>query len=83
MYSTNQAYKINYRFNCNESSLIYFFTCKICRKQSVEQTTDIFRINSEDHAGFSEKFSVTFLDKTDSQNHENYWIRTLNTLPRA
>ena len=41
--STNQAYKINYEFDCNESSLIYLLTCKICRKQYVGQTVDIFR----------------------------------------
>ena len=31
--STNQTYKINHEFNCNESSLIYLLTCKICQKQ--------------------------------------------------
>ena len=41
--STNQTYKINHEFNCNESSLIYLLTCKICRKQYVGQTVDIFR----------------------------------------
>ena len=39
--STNQTYKINHEFNCNESSLIYSLTCKICRKQYVGQTVDI------------------------------------------
>ena len=41
--SINQTYKINHEFNCNESSLIYLLTCKICRKQYVGQTVDIFR----------------------------------------
>ena len=41
--STNQTYKINHEFNCNESSLIYLLTCKIYRKQYVGQTVDIFR----------------------------------------
>ena len=41
--STNQTYKINYEFNWNESSLIYLLACKICRKQYVGQTVDIFR----------------------------------------
>ena len=40
--STNQTYKINHEFNCNEGSLIYLLTCKICHKQYVEQTVDIF-----------------------------------------
>ena len=41
--STNQTYKINHEFNCNESSLIYLLTCKICRKQCFGQIVDIFR----------------------------------------
>ena len=41
--STNQTYKINHEFNCNESSLNYLLTCKICRKQYVGQIVDIFR----------------------------------------
>ena len=40
--STNQTYKISHEFNCNESSLIYLLMCKICRKQYVGQTVDIF-----------------------------------------
>ena len=40
--STNQTYKINHEFNCNETSLIYLLTCsKICCKQYVGQTVDI------------------------------------------
>ena len=41
--STYQTYKITHEFDCNESSLIYLLTCKICRKQYVTQTVDIFR----------------------------------------
>ena len=40
--STNQIYKIIHEFNCNESSLISLLKCKICRKQYVGQTVDIF-----------------------------------------
>ena len=36
--STNQTYKLNYEFICNESYLIYLLTCKICRKKYVRQT---------------------------------------------
>ena len=95
--STNQTYKINHEFNCNESSLIYLLTCKICRKQYVGQTVDIFcsrlnnyksndrkylvgnpcmqehifeHFNGEGHTVFLENVSVTFIDKTDSQNPE-------------
>ena len=40
--STNQTDKVNHEFNCSESSLIYLLTCKICEKQYVWQTVDIF-----------------------------------------
>ena len=39
--------------------------------------------NCEGHTGFSENVSVTFIDRTDSQNPEkwkNYWIRALKTM---
>ena len=40
--STNHTYKINHEFNCNEDCLIYLLTGKICHKQYVAQTVDIF-----------------------------------------
>ena len=40
--STNETYKINCEFNCNESSLVYFLTCKISFKQCIGQIVDIF-----------------------------------------
>ena len=38
--------------------------------------------NNEGHTGFSENDSVTFIDKTKSQNPEknNYWIHTLKNM---
>ena len=36
--STNQTYKIDHDFNCNECSLIYLSTCKICCKYYVGQS---------------------------------------------
>ena len=39
--------------------------------------------NSEGHTGFLGNVSVTFIDKTDTQNpekRENYWIHTLKTV---
>ena len=39
--------------------------------------------NSEGLTGLLENVSVTFIDKTDSQNsqkRENYWIHTLKTM---
>ena len=102
--------QINHDFKCNENSLIYLLTRKICSEQYVGKTVDIFRsrcnnyesndrkylvddpcmqehifehFNSEGHTGFLENVSVTFIDKTDSQNpekRENYWIHTLKTM---
>ena len=38
-----KQYKINYNFNCNDKSLIYLLSCKICGLQYVGFTTDPFR----------------------------------------
>ena len=43
--STNQTYKINHDFNCNESALIYLLTCKICHKKYVGQTVVSFAVD--------------------------------------
>ena len=51
--STNQTYKINHEFNCNESSPIYLLTCKICQRQYVGQTVYIFRSRWDNYKGFS------------------------------
>ena len=56
--STNQTYKINHEFNCNESSLIYLLTCKICRKQYVGQTVDIFRSRWNNYESNDRKYLV-------------------------
>ena len=49
-----------------------------CMQQHISE-----HFNSEGHTGFLENVSVTFIDKTDSQNskkRENYWIHTLKTM---
>ena len=56
--STNQTYKINHEFNCNESSLIYLLTCKICRKQYVGQAPDIFRSRWNNYKSNERKYLV-------------------------
>ena len=56
--STNQTYKINHEFNCNKSSLIYLLTCKICRKQYVGQTVDIFRSRWNNYKSNDKKYLV-------------------------
>ena len=40
---TNETYKINHQFDCNEKCLVYLLTCKNCLKQCVGQTIDTFR----------------------------------------
>ena len=52
--STNETYEINHDFNCNESSLIYLITLKICRKQYVGQTVDIFLIRRNNYKVMAE-----------------------------
>ena len=49
--STNQ-------FNCNESSFIYLLMCKICCKQYVGQTVDIFRSRWNNHKSNDRKYLV-------------------------
>ena len=41
--ATNETYKINHQFECNEKCLVYLLTCKKCLKQYVGQTIDTFR----------------------------------------
>ena len=55
--STNQTYKINNEFNCNESFLLYLLTCKICRKQYVGQTVDIVRSRWNNYKSNDKVFS--------------------------
>ena len=40
---TNETYKINHQFECNEKCLVYLPTCKKCLKQFVGQTIDTFQ----------------------------------------
>ena len=56
--STNQTHKINHEFNCNGSSLIYLLTCKICHKQYVAQTADIFRSRWNNYKRNDRKYLV-------------------------
>ena len=56
--STSQSYKIIYEFICHESSLIDLLTCKICRKQHVGVTVDIFRSRWNNYKGNDRKYLV-------------------------
>ena len=41
---TQEEYKINHCFNCNQKFLIYLLTCKVCLRQYTGQTVDEFRL---------------------------------------
>ena len=49
----------------------------------VWKNTNLSILTVRVHTGFLVNVSVTFIDKTDSQNpekRENYWIHTLKTM---
>ena len=57
--STNQTLiVVSHEFNCIESSLIYSLTHKICRKQSVGQTVDIFHSRWNNYKSNDRKYLV-------------------------
>ena len=87
--STNQAYKINHEFNCNESSRIYLLTCKICQKYYVGQTVDIFRSRWNNYKNNDRKYLVGepcmqehILEHFNSDGHtgslENIFVAFIN-----
>ena len=39
---TQNTYKINHKFNCDDKCFIYLLACKQCLKQYVGETTDNF-----------------------------------------
>ena len=41
---TQEEYKINHCFNCNQKFLIYLLTCKVCLRQYAGQTVDEFSL---------------------------------------
>ena len=40
---TQKSYKINFRFDCNSSDVIYLISCKICGRQCTGTTVTRFR----------------------------------------
>ena len=40
---TNETYRINHQFECNEKCLVYLLTCKKCSKQYVGQSWNNFK----------------------------------------
>ena len=55
---TNQTYKINHELNCNESSLLYLLTTKICCKNCVGQTVNNFRSRWNNYKSNDRKYLV-------------------------
>ena len=53
---TNETYKINHQFECNEKCIVYLLTCKKCLKQHVEQTIDTFRHRWNNYKSNDRKF---------------------------
>ena len=53
---TNETYKINHPFSCDEKCLVYLLTCKKCLKQYVGQTIDSFRYRSNNYKSNERKF---------------------------
>ena len=53
--SPKKRFKINLYFNCNSKCLIYLFSCKLCRKQSVGSTTDKFRYRGNNYMNSQRK----------------------------
>ena len=54
---TSDTYKINHKLTCDDNCLIWFLSCKCCRKQYVGETTDSFRYrwnnNKDNHRNHS------------------------------
>ena len=41
---TEESFKINHVFNCDDKCLLYILICNHCKKQYVGQTVDNFRL---------------------------------------
>ena len=73
--STNQTYKTNHEFKCNESSLIYLLTCKICCKQYVGHPVDIFRSRWNNYKSNDRMYSIgepCILEVSNSEGHTGF-----------
>ena len=53
---TQNTYKINHQFNCNEKCPVYLLTCNKCFKQYVGQTVDGFRRSWDNNKSNDRKF---------------------------
>ena len=53
---TEESFKINHKFNCNNKCLVYLATCNICNKQYTGQNTYSFRSRWNNYQSKSRKF---------------------------
>ena len=56
---TGEKYKINIKLTCDDSCLIYLFSCKCCGKQYVGETTESFRYSWNNYKDNDRKHSRT------------------------
>ena len=56
---TNERYKINHQFDCNDKCLVYLLTCTKCLKQYVGQTIDAFRHRWNNYKSNDRKFQLS------------------------
>ena len=41
---TGESFKVNHRICCNDKSLIFLLTCKVCKKKYTGKTVGTFRL---------------------------------------
>ena len=53
---TGKTFQINHELNCDDKCLIYLLKCKVCKKQYVQETTDVFRLRCNNYRDSDRKF---------------------------
>ena len=53
---TGESFKINHHLCCNNKCLIYFLTCKVCKKQYTGKSVDRFRLRTNNYKDSDRKF---------------------------
>ena len=76
---TEEEYKINHCFNCNEKCLIYLLMCKFCLKQYVGQTAVEFRLrwnsykrNNRKHQHLDTCMQEDFFHHLNEEVHQGF-----------
>ena len=55
---TNETYRINHQFECNEKCSVYLLNCKKCLKQYVGQNIDTFRYRWNNYKSSDRKLQL-------------------------